>query len=228
MTDDPGTDEHRAMREMMGAYLLADLDDNERVRLRAHLDGCAACRAELASLTPVVIALGDVDPDMLADEPTPDPALEQRILFGVADETRRQRRRSVVRTGALAAAAAVLAVVAFGIGIAVDRSAPANPPAVTLEPVAVDSMRPGVDASADLVDHSWGLEIKLAASGLREGVRYRGTVRDAAGREYPAGGFLGVADTIVLCNMTSPVMRADAVSFVVRTLDGRPVLRSQL
>lgn len=227
MTDDPGTDEHRAMREMMGAYLLADLDDSERARLRAHLDGCATCRAELATLTPVVIALADVDLDRLVDEPTPDPALEQRVLLEVANETRRQRRRSLVRTGALAAAAAVLAVVAFGIGIAVDRGAPTEP-SVALEPVAVDSMRPGIDASADLVDHSWGLEIKLAASGLREGVRYRGTVRDAAGREYPAGAFLGVSDTTVLCNMTSAVMRDDAVAFVVRTPGGRTVLRSEL
>lgn len=228
MTDDPVTDEHRGMREMMGAYLLSDLDDDERARLRAHLDGCAACRAELASLTPVVTALADVDPDSLADEPTPDPTLEQRVLLQVADETRRQRRSRLVRTGALAVAAAVLAVVAFGIGTAVDRTAPTIAPSVALEPVAVESMRPGIDASADLVDHSWGIEIKLAASGLRDGVRYRGTVRDAAGREYPAGGFLGVSDTIVLCNMTSPVMRDDAVAFVVRTLDGRTVLRSQL
>ncbi len=58
-------------------------------------------------------------------------------------------------------------------------------------------------------------------------MRYRGTVRDARGREYPAGAFLGVADTTVLCNMTAAVLRDDAVAFV-RAPDGRTVLSSDL
>lgn len=225
------TDEHRALRELMGCYLLDDLDEVDRARLRAHLDGCADCRAELASLTPLVAALADVDPDALDDDLIPDPGLEQRVVAEVAAPRRRQQHRTLVRNGALAAAACLLAVLAFGAGVGLDRSRPVagpSPGAVPLEPVTVDSSRPGVTATADLVDHSWGLEVKLEATGLAEGVRYRGTVRDARGREYPAGAFLGVADTTVLCNMTAAVLRDDAVAFVVRAPDGRTVLSSDL
>ncbi len=225
------TDDHRALREMIGAYLLDGLDERERARLTAHLDDCSMCRAELAWLSPLVAALADVDPDALDDEPMPDPALEQRVVAEVAAQRRRQQQSTLARTGALAAAACLVAVLAFGAGLATDRTEPAAgpaPSAVPLEAVAVDSSLPGVTASADLVDHSWGLEVKLEATGLREGVRYRGTVRDSRGREYPAGAFLGVSDTTVLCNMTTAVLRDDAVAFVVQAPDGRTVLRSNL
>jgi hypothetical protein len=222
------TDNHHPVRETMGAYLLGDLDEAERARLRNHLRGCSQCRAELASLTPLVASVADVDIDALYDEPTPDESLEQRVLAAVAGERRRERRRTAIRAGGLAAAAALLAAVAFGAGIAVDRTDSTTQPTVPLEPVAVVSNRPGVTARADLVDHSWGVEIKLEVRGLREGVRYRGTVRDTDGREHPAGAFLGVSDTTVLCNMTTSVLRDDAVAFVVRAPDGRAVLRSRL
>ncbi|WP_243731132.1 anti-sigma factor family protein [Modestobacter roseus] len=49
-------------------YALGAGTADERAVVRAHLEGCAACRAELAELTPVAARLADVDPDRL-DEP---------------------------------------------------------------------------------------------------------------------------------------------------------------
>lgn len=116
------TDGHRALRETLGAYLLDGLDDAEQARVRAHLDGCSPCRAELASLTPLVPALADIDLDALDNEPTPDVTLEQRILAKVAVERRRHRVHSAVRTGGLAAAGCLLAVMAFRVGVLSARS----------------------------------------------------------------------------------------------------------
>ena len=44
------TDGHRELREQLGSYALGHLPDGEALALRAHLDGCAACRADLADL----------------------------------------------------------------------------------------------------------------------------------------------------------------------------------
>ena len=43
-------DEHRTMRESLGDYAIGRLPDGEAAAVRAHLDGCAACRAELAKV----------------------------------------------------------------------------------------------------------------------------------------------------------------------------------
>lgn len=96
-----------------------------------------------------------------------------------------------------------------------------------LEAVVVTSELAGVAADADLVDHTWGLEIKLHVTGLEGGERYTTTVK-AAGREYPAGEFIGVAGVEIHCNMNSSVLRDDATGFTVWDSDGRPVLRAQL
>jgi anti-sigma factor RsiW len=56
-------DEHRTLREQLGAYALGQLDADARVAVRAHLDGCPACRAELAEIAPLADLLRRVDPD---------------------------------------------------------------------------------------------------------------------------------------------------------------------
>ncbi|OMQ14098.1 anti-sigma factor, partial [Modestobacter sp. VKM Ac-2676] len=45
------------MREQLGVYALGAGSSDERAVVRAHLEGCAACRAELAELTPVAARL---------------------------------------------------------------------------------------------------------------------------------------------------------------------------
>ena len=52
----------RDMRGALGAAALGNLEPAEEVALRAHLDGCAACRAELRALTSVARALPLADP----------------------------------------------------------------------------------------------------------------------------------------------------------------------
>lgn len=63
------------------AYVLGALEEDELRDYRAHLDGCAQCRAEVAALQPVVDEL----PASVAPASAPD-ALRERILATVRSE----------------------------------------------------------------------------------------------------------------------------------------------
>ena len=214
---------HRALREQLGMYALGGGDPAERAAVRAHLDGCAACRAELAELTPVAARLADVDPDRLDDLPAPPPGLGEAVLARiaaarVADEGSARRPQ---RGWALAAVAAVAAA-AFGVGWLV-RPVPPQPP---LERVAVEVEAADITATADVVPHTWGVEVKLSGAGFTAGEVYRVSVREQDGAEVPAGEFLGTGPAELDCNLNSSVLRADAVGFRVVDADGAVVLSS--
>lgn len=53
---------HRELREQLGVFALGHGDAEERATIRWHLDGCAACRAELEELARVVALLAAVSP----------------------------------------------------------------------------------------------------------------------------------------------------------------------
>ncbi|NYG54884.1 zf-HC2 domain-containing protein [Nocardioides perillae] len=78
--------EHRRLREELGALALGHLAEAEAAALRAHVDGCAECRAELAELAPVADLLGRVDPARVAAPPHPPADLGARIRAAVAAE----------------------------------------------------------------------------------------------------------------------------------------------
>ena len=85
---------------------------------------------------------------------------------------------------------------------------------------------PGLTASADLVAHTWGVEVKLRATGFLAGDRYRVTVLGTGGRRFPAGEFVGTGAKEMLCNLNSSVMRERARGFVVRDATGTVVASS--
>lgn len=67
-----GPNEHRHWREMLGAYVLGELDEERQAALQAHLDGCEHCRAQLREIEPVAAALAEADPRLFgAEEPRP-------------------------------------------------------------------------------------------------------------------------------------------------------------
>ena len=53
---------HRELREQLGVFALGHGDAEERATVGSHLDGCAACRAELEELAKVVTLLAAVNP----------------------------------------------------------------------------------------------------------------------------------------------------------------------
>ena len=217
-------DAHRAMRESLGAFVLGHLDPTETARVRAHLDGCAACRAEYDALAPLAVALRDVDPNSLEESLEPGALLGARIEAQIAAERTRRRRRTAAQRALVGTAAGLILVLTFVAG---GRLTGDDVDPVPLEAVAVTSEIDGVTADADLVDHTWGVEIKLNVAGLDDGATYSTTVQ-AEGRDYPAGEFIGVAGVEIHCNMNASVLRDDAEGFTVWDSDGRPVLRADL
>jgi hypothetical protein len=87
---------------------------------------------------------------------------------------------------------------------------------VPLEAVRVRTEATGVKASADLVNHTWGVEVKLHAAGFERGGRFRVAVLGVDGKRYPAGGFVGTGAKAMDCNLNSSVLRGRASGFEVR------------
>lgn len=214
-------DEHRTLRESLGAYALGQLGEPERTTLGAHLDGCGECRGELADIAPVVAGLHGVDPDRLDATPAPPPGLGEHIV-----RTAMSERRTGVRRGVLLAAAGVVvaAVAGGGVGYAAGSATPDVP----REPVVLQAADARVDASATVVPHTWGVEITLDADGFTPGAAYRVVVLDDTGRQVDAGGFLGTGSTRMLCNLNSTVLRAQAAGFDVLDPAGTVVLHGEL
>lgn len=224
-----GPQEHRRWREMLGAYALGLLDDEERAAVRAHLDGCEDCRAELREIEPVAAALSEADPGLFeAEEPRLPAGLLERTLSRVErarrdeEEWRRGRRNRLIRrSGFVAAAAAVL--VAVGLFALVPRIA--GPP---MEPVVFSEAPAGVEAEASLIDHTWGMETVLVVSGLEDGETYRLNLLDEDGRAVPSGAFIGTGDNPIECRMNAALLREETAGLEVRTSGGELVLDADL
>lgn len=213
-------DEHRAIREALGAYALGQLPESERATVHAHLDSCGACRGELAEIEPIAGPLRSVDPASLDATPAPPPWLGDHIVQRALAEggPTPPRRRALA-----AAAVAVAAIAGGGVGYVLGSG-----PAVPREPVIVEALDGRIDATASVIPHTWGVEITLAADGFRPGAVYRVVVSDDAGRQIGAGQFIGTGKAPMVCNLNSSVLRADASGFDVLDDDGAVVLHADL
>ncbi|KAA1374702.1 anti-sigma factor family protein [Aeromicrobium fastidiosum] len=212
---------HEELREALGAYALGQLDAAEHEQVREHLAGCDACAADLAEIQPVVAALRGIDPDaVLPAGMMPPPGLDDRIRRALPPESIRDRRWPVVVGAALAAAAAAAVVTAVVV-----RDTTPTPTVIAVPQVQVAQ---GVTATAGLVDHTWGVEIKLQATGLRAGERFTMWVVADDGSRHEAGEILGVADTRVICDMSSSVLLDEAASFRVVDAAGDEVIAAEM
>ena len=246
------SDQHRQLRELLGAYALAALDAPAVAAVQAHLDGCAACRAELAEITPVVTELRRVDLSRIVSPPTPPAELGERIRERVAHErvlvdaaTARDRRRAAgvrTRRRLLSAAAAVAVVLAaLGVGSLLGRAtapavvagpgpAPSASVKIPLESVPVRAAAGvGVDrGAASVIAHTWGVEAQIVATGFTPGQTYRAAFRSADGRLLPSGEFLGTGDKPLTCNLQAALLRPDTTGFLVMDAAGAVVLTADL
>jgi anti-sigma-K factor RskA len=217
--------DHDDLREALGAYALGQLDDELRGAVELHLATCDTCSAELAEIGPVARALRVVDVDRLAD-PAPvlgvPPGLDDRIRRALPQPQRASRRRGRLVGAAVTALAVAAAVVVTALVVRDD----AVQPVVIAVPRVTTS--PGVTAAAGLVDHRWGMEVKLRASGLPAGERFRMWVVADDGSSRDAGEFIGVAGTEVVCDMSSSVLLEHAAAFRVVDAEGAEVIAADI
>jgi anti-sigma factor RsiW len=107
--------EDTEIHDLVAAYALDAVDDDERMAFERHLETCERCRNELASLRDTAASLA-----YAAGPTAPPPELRERIL-----DTARQERPNVVplrprrsrATSVLGATAAIAAGVAIALGI---------------------------------------------------------------------------------------------------------------
>ncbi len=106
--------EDTEIHDLVAAYALDAVEDDERMAFERHLETCEACRNELASLRDTAASLA-----YAAGPVAPPPELRDRIL-----DTAREERPNVVplrprsrTTAVLGAAAAIAAGVAIALGI---------------------------------------------------------------------------------------------------------------
>jgi predicted anti-sigma-YlaC factor YlaD len=176
------TESCRAWRERLASSLLGRIDADEEVALRAHLDGCASCRAEAAELGAVVALLPLADVTRLIEVPSPPSDLGERVVSLVADEAARSRRR---RRGRAAAGLAVAAAFVLGASVLATGDGGVD---LTFEAPA------GVTASATLAERAWGTQIELDVAGLPAGETYGVWLERPDGSRTPAGTFVAVAE----------------------------------
>lgn len=219
-------DEHRWMREQLGAFALKQLDPRERIAVQAHVDGCRGCRGELASIAPLADVLKRADPDRLQVVPAPPPDFGSQVLHRVMVEDRGvdlPRRRAPSRWVGNLLIAAVVGAVGIGAGWWISQ-----PPDQPLEPVPLALSSPQVKATANIVPHPWGMEIKLTGANFPDGQVFRAVVIDQAGKRVNAGEFVGNGGAEINCNLNSSVLRQQATGFEIRDQQDAVILKSNL
>ncbi|MEZ0073039.1 anti-sigma factor [Planotetraspora sp. GP83] len=129
------------VRMSLGAYVLGALDDEEAAQVEEHLDGCPACRAELAELSGLPPLLARVSEEDIQHAGTPPRAVLDRL---VAASARRSRRSRVLLALAASVVVAALGGTAW-LGTVHTESQETSAAGGALAPVASDA-RPEVDS----------------------------------------------------------------------------------
>lgn len=180
------TDECRHWRHLLGAYALGDLAADERAAVAAHLEGCAECRAEAASLQSVAQLLPLADPARFS-QPAPEPApeLAERIAARIGGERRSAVRRRRWRFGfVLGGASAAIAAAVLAIAVL-----PGGGGGEPEQHVEFGKLPGGVKIYATLAPHAYGTEIHMYVKGVRSGTLCRVYLRGPRGERVPAGTF---------------------------------------
>jgi hypothetical protein len=179
------TDGCRNWKESLGAYALGQLPEQEKLALDAHLEGCAACRAEVDSLLAVSRLLPHADPAHFGPAPQPPAELGQRIAATIGSERRAKQRQRRLRFGlgfsgaAAAAAAAVLAIFVLSGG---ESGSPERH-------LSFRALPDGVKIGATLEPQAYGTEIHMYVKGVSSGTLCRVYMRGPDGRDVSAGTF---------------------------------------
>lgn len=214
------------VHQLLGAYVLGGLSDEDHRAFTEHLRTCAACQQELGQVSGLPRLLSLVDgtsaevphvaglvPDApgLGREPGSEAGLA--VLLSAARQRRKRRR------GWLVAAASAAAVVVFGAGAWLGPGLLDSPPPsehYTATAVAGSSAKVGVD----LITRGWGTQLELACSNMPVGEEIVVYVVDASGRQLAAGSWLGTASGYARVTGATALRPSEIRAVEVRTADG--------
>jgi anti-sigma factor RsiW len=206
---------------LTAAYALDALDAREQAEYEAHLDACAGCQEELASLHGAAASLA-----YAVDAPAPPPDLRGRILTQARSE-----RASVVPLRprwafrATAAAAVLAACAALGLGIwaaSLSSSLVEEREAAAALAELVDAERIPLEGADGALLVGANGQAALVIRGLDEapeGKLYEAWVRTDGETMLPAGTFDGRGERTVF-RLTRPVPTGGLVAV---TLEDEPV-----
>lgn len=172
--DDP----HRRQRELLGSYALGHLPAAEADAVRAHVDGCASCRAELPGLVEVGRALAGVDLTLVSSPQAPPPGLGKEILAAVEREHVLRSRRATRQRVLAAAAAVVTATALLGAGYALGNTGdsstapvalpgPSSSPSPTPLPTPVPTTQPSPSSTPAPVVPKEPVQLAALGDGVR-------------------------------------------------------------
>ena len=178
------TESCREWRESLATHALGQADERERAALEAHLEGCAACRAEHDSLAGVARLLPLADPEHFDTAPAAPSSLADRVVATIRAERSAQRRRRFRLGLAFGSVTAALAVATLAI-FALPGGGGGGP----AQHVAFASTPPGMKISATLEPHAYGTEIHMYVKGAPSGSLCRVFLRGPNGARMPAGTF---------------------------------------
>jgi Putative zinc-finger len=223
-----------------GAYVLGALSSTERMAFEQHLASCPDCARAVRRLAGLPGLLARVDGSVLEAVPgaVPVPVPETLLPRLVAD-VRRTRQRRTVLTGAVAAAALVVAgVVPVVVADALSDDTPsAAAPAVTSSPTPGRSMLPiggaPVRATLALDPVAWGTRLDLACTyepradqyELPAVATYVLVVRTRDGRTEQVGTWRSIGGQTMRLTAATSARRSQIASVEVRTTSGRRVLQ---
>lgn len=145
--------EHPKTRDLLGPFVMGDLDPAEERAVEEHLENCASCRQEAESLS----LAHDHLVEFAAASETPPQRLKDRAVSGLPGPA---TRRSVP---AWAAAAAAVLIVALGLAYGPSLLGSQEVAAATLEPMGEV---PDAGAEVNVRGAGENLEVSVDAWGL--------------------------------------------------------------
>ncbi|ANZ38897.1 anti-sigma factor [Lentzea guizhouensis] len=186
--------------QLLGAYVLGALDEQEVRDMDQHLASCPDCTRELEDLRAMEAYLGEVPPEAMLDGPPEGgDLLLQRTLRQVRSERGGVARRRQVTLGA---AAAVVAALVLGAGVFVGKATSpegggiAQPtPTVAPDPTgtklatATDPVT-GASMTVKVVPAAGWVRTNFAINGIPEGEKCRIFVVAKDGTRQEAGSWL--------------------------------------
>jgi hypothetical protein len=209
----------RRMREDIGAYVLGSLDENRTTALVAHLDGCAACRAQVDEIAAVARLLPLADPLRSSHQPVPPARLGESIVRRIEVERRAARRRGARRAGvvSLGIAAAIVALVAY--------LALTGPDVLNVD---FPSQAGAAESHAGLEYLPGGTRITLAVDGLPADESFGVWMEKQGGERVPAGSFYTPEEGELQLALTAAVRLKDCVAIGVSDSTGDTVLYARI